>query len=378
MAKVLVSLVSDQTIPNLELIKEFRNDIDQFLFIVTEQKNDQLKWITETARIKEYKKIPVDPFCIKDIEMKLSDYDFADNEYILNITGGTKLMTIIIEDFFKRMGAKIFYVTGHKKQYLKVFPAFGVREFEMKSKLTLTEYLNAYGFEVKKSNPLLDKKKSEITLKKYLKADPEIIKPVLSVLQNKRNISMTPINSIKGLDELLDYFEFKPKSNNEISKHEARYLTGDWFEEYVYYKVKDELKLDDEEIGKGYELKKKNVRNEIDVIFIFEQKLFIIECKTSFYHIQTLLVEKNGEKEAKKNTKNLLSEIIYKSDALKTKFGLFANTSIFTLAPINDDKGCIIENLKPHIERAELSNIKIISRNDIIENKSFADMLNIK
>ncbi len=379
MAKILVSLVSDQTIPNVEFIKENQTDTDKFLFISTAQKRDETQWIIESTQLSEnqYDIIEVNAFSITDIETKLNQYPFIDDEYSVNITGGTKLMTLVIEDFFRKIGAKIFYLTGYKKQYLKIFPAVGQREFTLSTKLTLNEYLTAYGFEITPSELFKDQDTAFEYFNFYVSADFDVIKPVLQTIQARRDRNTT-ISEVTGLAELLQSANFTPEKENCLSKYETRYLTGDWFEEYVYYKIKTELNLSDNEIGTGYKLLKNNIPNEIDVIFIHEHKLYIIECKTSIFERLTVAKSKNETTEISYKDRNLLPEIIYKSDALRAKFGLFASTSIFTLGRIKDDKGEIIKEMKPHIERAELSKISIISKHDLIFETPLKTLLKIQ
>jgi len=353
--KILVSLVSEQTLPNVELIKEFREDIDKYLFISTIKMSSQLKWICDTVELNDFDAIVVNPYDIKDIESKLNEYHFDEAEYILNITCGTKLMTTIVGDFFKNIGAKIYYVTGSNKEYLKVFPAFGERKFKLSKKILLEEYLKAYGFSFKKGSCLKESKVAKDFFSYYINID-----------------------EIPSLSDYIQNSKINLESKGKLSKFEVRYLTGDWFEEYVYYKVKEELNLSKDEIGIGYNLNKENVPNEIDVLFVFQNKLYIIECKTSFYETRQVLVKKNNETLEKNIDKNLLPEIIYKSDALRTKFGLFANTSVFTLGNIKDDNGEILENLKDHLYRAEISRIQIVGRNDVINNLNIRDVFGIK
>jgi len=71
MTKILVSLVSDQTIPNMELIKEFYNEIDEYIFISTKQMKSQLQWIVKASNLLNYKEIEVNAFDMNDIESKL-------------------------------------------------------------------------------------------------------------------------------------------------------------------------------------------------------------------------------------------------------------------------------------------------------------------
>lgn len=374
--KTLVSLISDQTIPNLELIKEFRNQIDHYVFICTKQKKSQLKWLTGAADLNKYDEINVDAFEPDEIEESIKQYDFGDDDIILNITGGTKLMSLIVNEYFRSIGATIYYLTGHNKGYIKVFPNRGSRIFQLQCEITLAEYLKAHGFSFQKRDPFKSYQEAKKLLHFFTGESKENYMDIIKQLQSRRGKNVD-IKTIDGLEELLTRMDYEPEKDRKLSKNDVKYLTSDWFEEFVYFKVKTDLNLSDEFIGTGFKITKNDVSNELDVIFVYQNKLFIIECKTSFYQMLPIEKEKDGIKEIITKRKNLLPEIVYKSDALRNKFGLFANTSLFTTAPVRDKNGEVFDNLKNHLERAELSRIQIISKKDILSEKTIQELLNI-
>lgn len=369
--KTLVSLVSDQTIPNVELIKEFgEKDVD-YLFITTKQMQKQLEWIVNTTKINSYAKIEVDAFNQKDIIEKLNNYDFGSGEIILNVTGGTKLMSLVINEYFKNLGAIVYYLTGHSKTYVKLFPYRGVKDFVLRERLSLKEYLEANGFGIVESEVSSSIELTERFLNFFVSGNNyEDNKAVLRKIQSLRKKKKFKVESIKGLQNLLKALKYKG-DNTTLTKYDARYITGDWFEEYIFFRVKKDLELKNDEIGIGYKLTKENVQNEIDILFVFNHKLYTIECKTSFYDYR---LQENGEEKKI----NLMGEIIYKSDALRAKFGLFARTYILTLGEMRDEKGNILQNFKDHVDRAEVSKIQIISRKEVLANNNMKDLLKIK
>jgi hypothetical protein len=113
--------------------------------------------------------------------------------------------------------------------------------------------------------------------------------------------------------------------------------------------VKNKYQLSDEEIGVGWQLQKgeNNVPNEFDVLFIKDKKLNIIECKTSIF-------SNNFDK------KNIITETIYKVDALRNNLGLFAKTNIFTLSDLNESNASI----RSSIDRAKEFKITICGKAD--------------
>lgn len=371
--RILVSLVSAQTIPNVELIKEFGDENTNYLFITTAQMQTQLEWIVKTTKISSHESIQVNAFDQDNIVAQLDNYNFGSGEIILNITGGTKLMSLVINEYFKNLGATIYYLTGHSKTYVKLFPNRGEQRFKLSKKLSLDEYLQANGFDIIKSELSFDYSISETFLKYFTTEDNYIeSKSILRKLQGLRGLNKNKkiiVDDIVGLSGLLNRLNYKSEKK-ELTKYDARYITGDWFEEYIYYRVKNDLKLDDDEIGIGYKLTKSGVQNEIDVLFVYNHQLYLIECKTSFYDYRL-------QKDSSEKKINLMGEIIYKSDALQSKFGLLARTYILTLGEMRDDKGNVLQNFKPHIDRAELSKIKIISRKEVLGNLKMKELLKI-
>jgi hypothetical protein len=284
-------------------------------------------------------------------------------------------MMLVINEYFKKLGATIYYLTGQSKTYLKIFPNRGEQKFVLTKKLPLDEYLYANGFEIKVSEPSQNIEMAKVFLDYFTTENNyEKNKPILRVLQGLRKKKKFQVSDIEGLSGLLKDLNYKPEES-QLTKYDARYITGDWFEEYIYFRVMNDLNLDDDEIGIGYKLTKLNkdnekVHNEIDVLFVYNHKLYIIECKTSFYDYR--LQEDGSEKKI-----NLMGEIIYKSDALRNKFGLFASTYILTLGKTRDENGETLQNFKPHINRAELSKINIISRKDVMSKMGMKELLKI-
>lgn len=362
--KVLVSLVSDQTIPNVELIKEFEKEVYKNVFITTRQMQKQLQWIINATGIKTYNTIEVNAFDTEDIEKQINSYDFGEDDILLNITGGTKLMSLIVSESFKNLLAKSYYVTGHNKTYIKVFPNRGERHFKLNYKLSLRVYLASYGFEYEDNCPYKDLDIAEKIFNFFIKNSYSILKETFEPVRIRRgrNMNITDQEKLSLFIEETGY-----PANGKLTKNDTKYLSGDWFEEYVYYKIKNELNLNDNEIATGLNLKKEDTPNEIDVIFIYNHKLYIIECKTSIIEEKSIKRIREGKEVEEKKDVKLLPDILYKSDALRNKFGLFSNTSIFTLEEIKDEKGGPVSGYETHFSRAELSNIKLISRRDLVK-----------
>ncbi len=390
---LLVSLVSDQTIPNVQIIKEFITTATDYLFITTkdmEAKGTRL-WIEKACGV-QGKTIEVNQFSFDDIRTKLASFDFDVYEKtIVNLTGGTKVMTIVANDFFKSLGADIYYVTGSNSEYVKVFPLKKDKTRCFLHETTLSEYLTAYGFEY--TQPTLSGisfEQSEKIFNNYTKTNFSDYLNEFSVLRAKRGRRIDE-TEFSNVEKFLEAIGYTPKRDGELDKVETKYLTGEWFEEYIGLRIKKELNLADENILIGTVLTKNasipqnsvekllgicddsqvGNRNELDIVFMYGNKFYSIECKSS-------IIDYRDKKEV-----NILGETIYKSDSLKSRFGLFAKTSIVTLSDFKtycQDKDKGQQNNKTRemlslIERADLSRIKLIDKSLLVGSSSLFELI---
>ncbi|MGC8764842.1 MAG: hypothetical protein ACP5QT_03050 [Brevinematia bacterium] len=106
MSNILISLISEQPIPNVLFIKERQDEVDNFYFLTTEEmeRRDILINILNVCKIEEnkIKKIIIPKYEIDEIQKILqSEFNNIPNKFIVNITGGTKTMSLEVYSFFK-------------------------------------------------------------------------------------------------------------------------------------------------------------------------------------------------------------------------------------------------------------------------------------
>lgn len=375
MSKILISLISEETIPNVLLISEL-NNIEKYIFISTQKNINIENWIIQATMISKDKilnNIIVNENDLCDIEQKLSLLDFNDlDELFVNITAGNKIMTLVCHDFFKELGAKIFYVDSFSNKIIKVFPKAKNRFIDIKTSLNVKQYLQSYGFECQNEGKISQKK--EVTQKTFNFFVPffepgkekSVYADLITELQRFRSKKKMKISEINGLSEMLSQMQFETVTPEELNKEEIIYLTGGWFEEYVYNKIKAELNLTDEHITTGFSVEKYGVPNEFDVVFCYKNKIYTIECKTSVYYY---------ENEKKRTT---IGDFVYKCDSLQSELGLYPVAAIATLSALRDQNGKINQIAQTHCKRAELYNVKIMAFAELTSGKSFREMLGIK
>ncbi len=371
--KTLVSLIGDQTIPNLEIIKEFQNQCDKFIFFHSVKTAQQAEWIIRAAclGVKDCLKQEIDPFNITEIQNVLQTYPFGDESFILNITGGTKPWIIAFLDKFKDLGAEIYYVTGKPREFMKIFPRKGKSILRLEANVNIHEYLIANGFEVKEGKLTHPQDQAERFFSAFMAEPVENFFPFMNFFRPLRNSSKTiPLQQLReDFLDVLNKISYTSKSDL-LDKNDFKYFSGDWLEEWVYYRVKNELNLADSDIITGTHITKMNTPNEMDVMFLIDHQLHVIECKTAVFEEREL--------DGQMKLTNILGETIYKSDALRSKLGLFAKSTILTLSELLDIDLKPLQKFQSHFDRAILSNITIISRRKLSNEVNFSNILEIR
>ncbi|MEA3222951.1 MAG: DUF1887 family CARF protein, partial [Thermodesulfobacteriota bacterium] len=278
---------------------------------------------------------------------KLRGLAFNDADvFFVNLTGGTKLMSIGVYNFFRNKQGSIFYMPIGKNLYRKIFPDVKKKEKPINYRVNIEEYLTSYGVEIidKQSiNPLLRSSGYTRRFFEYYIQAPSSDIDLLDSLRPYRSKNKVTIDKIDGLAVFLQRLNFDPYSPGRLTKAEIKYLTGEWFEEYVYSWLKSGLKLSEDAIVDSIQIKRKDAQNEFDVMFTYNNALYVIECKTSVFD--------------KQDNRYIINETMYKLAALRMNFGLFAKAYLFTLSECGEDRGKIQQI---HMDRSEVLNIKIL------------------
>ena len=377
--KILISIVSGQIIPNLLPVNELN---PEFCLLVASnkmgKKAEQIRAAFINAGFDKEKIIivrQVDEYKITDIaektktallEIKEKYFNNGEEpEYIFNFTGGTKHMSIGLYEmafkYFEGKNVKLFYsLTPDKKnnivKYQMFSPGEDIKEYVYSKNIFIGLYLNALSsIDIKDSSPLksaeetakLYKNREKIVNHSFIRALREVYNGSFKkehknefktikrrfCINNEEHIKILNIPQSNNFtaEEIREYFkewEFIPKERDIISKEEVDYLTGGWLEEYVYNSipVKEEYKVLSAVIQN--DPNDENDKNEYDVLVMYNNIFYIIECKTIF-------------------GRDLAENTAFKSSALKQKFG-------------NEDCACIVF---PHLAAADRQKVEQYFRN---------------
>jgi len=330
MKKTLISLVSDHTIPNVQLIKEFENHVDIFLFITSEKMEEENEnrtdWMIHALQLPHEKteRLIVNPHDLYEIENKFESHEFnSKDEYHINLTGGTKLMALAAMNFFRNLpNVHFYYVQKGSSSYQQVYPRNERAKKKFNYRVTLYEYLNAYGLKIE----------SKESIHKPVKKTEKLMHKVLWENANVRKLP-----------------EIKSAKDYKLSE-DKKYYSGGWFEEYVFNSIKNHFGLKNKEIGMGVKLQNTMTRNEYDVVFVKNNIIYVLECKAYFgYSKLKAKIEKD----------------LYKLSALDDDFGLDARSIYITTIDLEKSDS---REFKSLLNRAHDLRVKLFHFPDLIDN----------
>lgn len=302
MKKILVSILSEHAVPNYLFIKEMKGKFDELLFVTTPkvaalQRGRQI----EQALCREelsVNRIEVESDDYQSIVSTLSEQCAGlDHNYIVNLTGGTKMMSLAVHDFFMKAEHHAFYYIpiGRNVWYNLEDGA----EHPITYRMKLNEYFTLYGLTYTADSEMMGSEEEALRLFGQVKL---------------RNFKLPK----------------KLSKANEIypNPEDRTYFSGGWFEEYVYYRIKRELNLGDDYIAKGVKIFRNandaTNDNELDVVFMYENMLHVIECKVSMY--------------GSDNVKETVDKYLYKLAAISKDFGLVVNSYLCSLHRFGSDQ----------------------------------------
>lgn len=354
MSKTIVSIISQQTSPNYLFIREMYEPGDQLLFITSTKMEAKIQPIIETLN---WPAVNSQSIVLPDGKEEdwsvmcriIKEHLNKDSHYAVNLTGGTKYMALAVQKVFEEFHSDFYYIPYPRNVILTP-----EREFDISTRMTVEEYLSVYGHKIhsgKLTQPLdYSQKFFQLFINSFDPDDFEVIDHLRSLRNIKKSMSPQDIeNSFTELTEKPQIVEHFLKKcaypyTDKLNRYDIQYLTGGWFEEYVYYLVKRDIKPTDIKIG----VKLNTTNNDLDVVFTKNNSLYVIECKTGI---------EGG---------SMLNQIAYKCAALNDYIkGLSAKSFVFALA--NDDiAGKIPQSL----------NITYFGKNNFLDPEEYCKLVN--
>ncbi len=347
MPKVIVNIIDKSNpLPAYLFTKEYYAEGDELLFISAEEEAGSIQLLSKQLQIDEMlvKRIIVkrhqDNFLYEHICRTIKGNLIPNRQYYLNLAGGNRYMTLSVQHVFEEFNTLFLYTQTRENQIVKTIFDNSIYDdddevFPIKHRMTLKEYFSLYGLQSDVDEPRKQVRETSFSQHLFTMFSQNLLgqgdyKVMETLRNNYRNWKFLIINEaehptkssmtpVYGLGKFLDFIGFVPERKGSLQSYEIEYLTGGWFEEYVYALIKDVLQPDD--IAMGVHISNGIIKhnNELDVCFIKANKLFVIECKTGV------------------SSESLFNEIVYKVCALKEVLLGTSHSYIFSLK--KDHKG---------------------------------------
>lgn len=349
--KTIVNIISvESPLPAYLFIKERYVKGDRLLFLAAPSAKENLEFLTQflsmPAEIME--KIVFskeEEFSYERICRRLREELKKEEHYYVNLAGGTRYMALAIQEAFSSLHADFYYINLRDNTIVKTIYNDSIDDDDdfvipICHRMRIGEYLSLHRMqndaEAQCDYKPVRSAEYARTLFSYFASgrmdgrDYDVLEALRLHYRNRNSdldMRIADIESgrvgcepaVPGLVRLLRYIHFVPKVDEYLSKQEIGYLTGGWFEEFCYFKVKELLPVD--EIGVGVHVTRGDTThdNELDVVFIRDNQLRVIECKSGI------------------STQKLFNEIVYKAAALKeVLLGMMCQSYIFSLKKDND------------------------------------------
>lgn len=330
MKTTLITIVSEQTIPNVLFIKEMQHKVNGYAFFSTKLMEERGKTsaIKVACSVKEElsETIIIDqdsPFLVRQqLEHWLTSKG-DDFHFMVNFTGGTKTTTLIFFNLFSRKQSSFYYMPIGKQNITQLSENFQENTLPLTTRLNLHSYLKAKGLFYNSAENFLFTKSQAFDL-------------FLNYARTGFNINQFP------------FAQASKFAGFELPKENA---PGSWFEEYIYYKTCDSLGLREDAAAMSVfifieENQEKNDM-EFDLMFVKENVLYVAECKVSM---------------GKQPRKSALIPM-QKLSALKNNFGLTTQSFLLTLSDLRLSNGLHSKDI--------ISKCKNLSINNIADNFDF-------
>lgn len=287
---VMVHLAGEQAIPNLLAMRQF--DAGLHVMVVSERTRGMGKNLKNCGERVGAEVLVADPWDIDAIGRTLSEANFPQGSLAFNVTGGTKIMSLAALRVAEKKGCDAFYVDTTNRRLLNLTGrgVFG----ELKPALKIEDFMAACGHGIAhkgewgavqasraattrglwKNRLALQRNQETIALKAKRRGEFEFeTKGVKAGFRNGKG--HLAIRSVE-VPEAAEWKDFHV------------YLSGGWFEEYVYLLLEPLLAqglLSDLRVNLapawGAAPRKQDLSGiqELDVVATDGLRLVIIECK---------------------------------------------------------------------------------------------------
>lgn len=362
--RVLLCLLSDQHVPNLLSVHHYKPD--RLVLIETAQmkSRDAARHFLTALKLGglDYDaRHHVEPLNAEDNldsvrqALQAAYGKHPTDQWIANLTGGTKPMSIATYEFFKALGGNLVYTNVASPS--QIINITGNCTDTCAHRPGIKEFLAGYGFESRKADAKLDEAETrarEWVRSAILLARHASEKDVLALDDHERKRARD-----KGIELPAERFAFPCEElrqswlgaapTRKLTKYEAEFLTGGWLEVFVWdllTRHADALDVWDIRLGMEVGRRGDASGNDFDVAFMHNHGLSMVECKS-------------GSQDHDPG-----SDILYKVEAVTRQFrALRVRSSLVTTGTnVLDKQGRVKDAIRT---RAEIYGCRVLTADQI-------------
>ena len=356
-----VCLVSGQPTPNVTPVLDERVRPRKVVLLVSKDMEERAKWLNDVLSshkvIVQERFLNSNPWDVEQLREELLSIvtELRSDDIALNVTGGTKPMAIAAYEVFRTFDLPVFYVHPERDRLIWLYPKKPAIDLE--NRIRVGNFLAVHGYRVVSTPNRASVPEPWRTLTSHLvNGIDRYGKPMGYVnflaATAERSLVSNALDPAKKnwreLNDLLELFEqhgFLSRQGVQLvfpDEEHRFFVNGGWLEYHVK-SILDDLrpKFLIQDIAQDLEVcsaKSRQVKNEIDVAFLAENRLYIVECKTKRFDQQETVAG---------------SETLYKLDFLREFGGLMSSCMLvsFRELPIHDQERAAAMKIRTVIGR---------------------------
>ena len=257
----------------------------------------------------------------------------------LNISSGSRLACVMAYEVFRLYGQAVFHVDAHSDLLTWLYPA-NLDPVNLQDSIRLEAFLQAYGVELIHPPLRQIQKRAWLSVAESILTQLDFFGDAISTFNYLASTAESSLTSVaynpsdKALGALIDIFcaagVVQVNQDRLVFESEAErfFCNGGWIEMHVFDVVRQCRKIDPQIQDVAYSVNVfrdehgGKVRNEIDVAFLFNNRLFVIECKTMTFK------GSSGKRSG--------SHSLYKLDTVRQVLGgIHAESMLVSLKPLS-------------------------------------------
>lgn len=276
----------------------------------------------------EYDVLEVEPYNPEQILSALDtliEHSRGDTQWVVNVTGGTKVMSQMAFTVFSETSkATIYYWPDTNDKLLELFPYVKEIPIMQTPLINLADYLLAHGYTYTSLKMERSRKEAEYYWNLVVKAGDVRNVPVLEKARNKDYV---------GTDK--------------------NYLSGGWFEEWLYYHLQEHYQLHNNQVGLSVKLhdimssRIEMTSRELDVVYVHNHNLYFWEAK-----VYTMSAIKNA----------VIMKDLFKLSAVRQMLGLKAQANFAVAAQLfnNEQRKKTLKDLSRTLNLQNIFDINLL------------------